>query len=270
MSTSQQNVSTITLNLRLNANPDRAVADVLSKINQVKWRAAARGATIPIVVKQTGQGFALMYLSFNSTVLTPRADHRLSDPRRAAAAADDRRRRQCADPRRPDLRDAHLARSRTAWRRAASRRPTSAPRWPPTTSSRPPARSRATTPRPASTRETSLDSAKAFAQLVDRLARRRADPPRRCRHDRTRPGIGRFVLGLRRPEGGVHRHLRDADRQPADGDRRASARPSRTSRRSCRRASTATIAYDSTEVHPRLDLGGRPRRWARPRSSSSW
>src|SRR4029078_5677864 len=36
MSTSQQNQSVITLNLLLNANPDRAVADVLSKINQVK------------------------------------------------------------------------------------------------------------------------------------------------------------------------------------------------------------------------------------------
>ena len=34
-STSQQNVSTITLNLRLDANPDRAMADTLSKVNQV-------------------------------------------------------------------------------------------------------------------------------------------------------------------------------------------------------------------------------------------
>ena len=36
VSSSQQNVSTITLNLRLNASADRAVTDVLSKINQVK------------------------------------------------------------------------------------------------------------------------------------------------------------------------------------------------------------------------------------------
>src|ERR1700676_2699623 len=36
VSTSQQNVSTITLNLRLEANPDRAVADVLAKTNQVR------------------------------------------------------------------------------------------------------------------------------------------------------------------------------------------------------------------------------------------
>src|SRR5258705_9256139 len=35
-SSSQQNVSTVTLNLRLDANADRAVADVLSKIHQGK------------------------------------------------------------------------------------------------------------------------------------------------------------------------------------------------------------------------------------------
>ena len=35
-SSSQQNYSLVTLNLRLDANPDRAVADVLSKIQQVK------------------------------------------------------------------------------------------------------------------------------------------------------------------------------------------------------------------------------------------
>ena len=53
VSSSQQNVSTITLNLRLNASPDRAVADVLSKINQVKGQ-LPRDANDPIVVKQTG------------------------------------------------------------------------------------------------------------------------------------------------------------------------------------------------------------------------
>ncbi len=70
VSTSQQNTSTITLNLRLNANPDRAVADVLSKTNQVRG-VLPREANDPIVVKQTGQGYALMYISFKSSVLTP-------------------------------------------------------------------------------------------------------------------------------------------------------------------------------------------------------
>ena len=35
-SSSRQNTSTVTLNLRLNADPDRAVTDVLSKVNQVR------------------------------------------------------------------------------------------------------------------------------------------------------------------------------------------------------------------------------------------
>ena len=65
VSSSQQNVSTITLNLRLDANPDRAMADTLSKVNQVRG-VLPKDANDPVVVKQTGQGTALMYLSFNS------------------------------------------------------------------------------------------------------------------------------------------------------------------------------------------------------------
>ncbi len=69
VSTSQQNVSTITLNLRLDANPDRAMADTLSKVNQVRGL-LPREANDPIIVKQTGQGFALMYLSFSSNAMS--------------------------------------------------------------------------------------------------------------------------------------------------------------------------------------------------------
>src|SRR5271154_1959402 len=69
VSTSQQNTSTITLNLRLDANPDRAMADTLSKVNQVRGL-LPRDANDPVVVKQTGQGYALMYLSFNSDVMS--------------------------------------------------------------------------------------------------------------------------------------------------------------------------------------------------------
>ena len=70
VSSSQQNTSTITLNLRLNANADRAVTDVLSKVAQVKQQ-LPRDANDPVVVKKTGDGTALMYMSFNSEVLTP-------------------------------------------------------------------------------------------------------------------------------------------------------------------------------------------------------
>jgi len=68
-SSSQQNVSRITLNLRLDANADRAVADVLSKIQQVK-NVLPRESQDPIVTRQTGDPVALMYMSFNSPVMT--------------------------------------------------------------------------------------------------------------------------------------------------------------------------------------------------------
>ncbi|MEI9900842.1 MAG: efflux RND transporter permease subunit [Hyphomicrobium sp.] len=68
-SSSRQNTSTVTLNLRLNADPDRAVTDVLSKVNQVR-SVLPPEAMDPIVIKQTGESTALMYLSFNSDVLT--------------------------------------------------------------------------------------------------------------------------------------------------------------------------------------------------------
>ncbi|HEY8190935.1 MAG TPA: efflux RND transporter permease subunit, partial [Alphaproteobacteria bacterium] len=68
-SNSQQNVSTVTLNLRMNADVDRAVTDVLSKVNQVKG-VLPRESNDPVVTKQVGQGTALMYLSFNSDVMT--------------------------------------------------------------------------------------------------------------------------------------------------------------------------------------------------------
>ncbi len=68
VSTSTQNVSTVTLNLKLDADPDRAMTDVLSKIAQVK-RILPREADDSVVTKKTGEGYALMYLSFNSKVM---------------------------------------------------------------------------------------------------------------------------------------------------------------------------------------------------------
>ena len=60
--------STVTLNLKLDADPDRAMTDVLSKIAQVK-SILPREANDSVVTKQTGEGYALMYLSFNSKVM---------------------------------------------------------------------------------------------------------------------------------------------------------------------------------------------------------
>ena len=64
-SSSAQNVSTVTLNLRLDADGDRATADVLSKVNQVKG-VLPRESNDPVVTRTTGEGFALMYIGFKS------------------------------------------------------------------------------------------------------------------------------------------------------------------------------------------------------------
>ena len=69
VASSTQNVSTVTLNLKLDADPDRAMTDVLSKAAQVKG-ILPREANDSIVTKQTGEGYALMYLSFNSKVMS--------------------------------------------------------------------------------------------------------------------------------------------------------------------------------------------------------
>ena len=66
---STQNVSTVTLNLKLDADPDRAMTDVLSKVAQVK-RILPREANYSVVTKQTGEGYALLYMSFNSKVMS--------------------------------------------------------------------------------------------------------------------------------------------------------------------------------------------------------
>ena len=68
VASSTQNVSTVTLNLKLDADPDRAMTDVLSKVAQVKG-ILPREADDSIVTKKTGEGYALMYLSFNSKVM---------------------------------------------------------------------------------------------------------------------------------------------------------------------------------------------------------
>jgi len=69
VSSSQQNVSTITLNLDLNADGDRASTEVLSKISQVRSELPAQ-ANDPIVTKQSSEAFALMYIGFNSERLS--------------------------------------------------------------------------------------------------------------------------------------------------------------------------------------------------------
>jgi len=68
-STSAQNISTITLKLKLDADGDRALSDVLSKVNEVSGD-LPREANDPIVQRTTGTPYALMYIGFNSKTMS--------------------------------------------------------------------------------------------------------------------------------------------------------------------------------------------------------
>lgn len=69
-SSSQAETSVVTLELRLNADGDKALTEVLTKINQVS-NILPREADNPIVTKSTGDDFALMYIDFRSDTMSP-------------------------------------------------------------------------------------------------------------------------------------------------------------------------------------------------------
>ena len=251
VSTSQQNTSTITLNLRLDANPDRAMADTLSKVNQVRGL-LPRDANDPVVVKQTGQGFALMYLSFNSEVMTPSqiTDYltRVVQPRLQTVdgvanaqilGGQTFAMRIWLDPTRMaslgvtpnDVRAALAANNFTTAAGEVKGDYTQI----------------------SVNALTSLDSAKAFGQLVIATARRRAGAARRRLENRARTTERRFLVGLRRPQGGVRRHLWHAGGQSADRDQRR-ARDHAEHPEPVADGSSSHDRLRFDHLHPRLDL----------------
>lgn len=68
-STSQSGTSTITVNLRLNYDSDKALTEINTKINSVLNRLPA-GTQQPVLTVQIGQTIAAMYIGFNSDVLS--------------------------------------------------------------------------------------------------------------------------------------------------------------------------------------------------------
>ncbi len=67
-STSVLGASTITAYIRLNFDPDAAVTEVMSKVQQVRYLMPP-GSNDPIVTKSTGQTTAIMYIGFSSPSL---------------------------------------------------------------------------------------------------------------------------------------------------------------------------------------------------------
>ena len=249
--------------------PDRAMADVLSKVNQVQGllpREAQRSGR-----RQADRARATRSCTCRSTrkVMTALADHRLPDPRRAAAPADHRRRRQRADPRRPDLRHAHLARPDThgVARRDAARRARRARRQQLHHRRRPGegrlrpdqhqrARPRSTTPRRSaswwSRRAATRWSASATSPKIE-LGPQSVDS-------------SSVFDGLKAVFIGIYAH---ADGQSADRDRRRAQDHARASRASCRRAwRRRSPTTRPTSSAPRSRRSRR--RSSRRRRSSSW
>src|SRR6201996_2487357 len=67
-STSQNGVSTITVNLRLNYDSDKALTEISTKITSVANQLPP-GSQQPVMSIQIGQTIDAMYIGFNSTVL---------------------------------------------------------------------------------------------------------------------------------------------------------------------------------------------------------
>ena len=67
-SSSTPSKSVISAYIQLNFDPDKAMTEVMAKVQQVKYL-IPKEANDPVITKTTGQGFAVMYLGFSSDQL---------------------------------------------------------------------------------------------------------------------------------------------------------------------------------------------------------
>ncbi|HEX5452468.1 MAG TPA: efflux RND transporter permease subunit, partial [Stellaceae bacterium] len=67
-SSSIQGTSTVTAYIKLNYDPNKAMTDVMAKVQQVKYLMPA-AAQDPVILKSTGQTTAVMYIGFSSSEL---------------------------------------------------------------------------------------------------------------------------------------------------------------------------------------------------------
>jgi multidrug efflux pump len=72
ISSSVQGTSTITAYILLNYDPDKALTEVMAKVQQVKYLLPT-GSQDPIIVKATGQTTAVMYIGFSSNEISSAA-----------------------------------------------------------------------------------------------------------------------------------------------------------------------------------------------------
>ncbi|MBB6259538.1 multidrug efflux pump [Paenochrobactrum gallinarii] len=68
-SASRPSMSTVTVQMKLGANPDAALTEVIAKVNQVRGNLPSESDD-PVIVKGTGQNFATMYLAATNPNMT--------------------------------------------------------------------------------------------------------------------------------------------------------------------------------------------------------
>jgi multidrug efflux pump len=75
-SSSTQGLSTISVYIKLNYDPNKAMTDVMAKVQQVKYL-LPQESNDPVIIKQTGDSTAIMYIGFASSELNEAAitDH---------------------------------------------------------------------------------------------------------------------------------------------------------------------------------------------------
>ncbi len=69
-SKSALSTSTVSVHMRLNANPDKSLTEVIAKVQQVRGKLPS-DAQDPVIQKGTGFSFALMYLAARSDTMNP-------------------------------------------------------------------------------------------------------------------------------------------------------------------------------------------------------
>ncbi|MCB1357084.1 MAG: efflux RND transporter permease subunit, partial [Maritimibacter sp.] len=69
-SASRPSASVVTVQMKLGADPDIALTEVMSKVQQVRGQLPSESDD-PVIVKGTGQTFALMYLAVQNPNMTP-------------------------------------------------------------------------------------------------------------------------------------------------------------------------------------------------------
>ncbi|MBL0406970.1 efflux RND transporter permease subunit [Microvirga aerilata] len=67
---SRLGVSTVSVRMRLNTDPNAALTEVTAKVQQIRAQLPS-DAEDPVIMKGTGQSFALMYITFGSTDMNP-------------------------------------------------------------------------------------------------------------------------------------------------------------------------------------------------------